>query len=347
MLVVDDSVVVRRLVSEALSREPDLEVVATASSGAIALARAEQLGPDVVTLDVAMDGMSGLETLSRLRALRPATRVVMFSAHTARGAEATIEALLLGADDYVLKPSAAAGQDAAAVLGELARKIRTLAPARAPAHPAPPAAPRGGSPTRRVDALALGLSTGGPNALTELLPALPGDLPVPVLVVQHMPPVFTKHLAEALAPRCALRVEEAVDGAVVEPGTVWIAPGDHHMRVTRRDHEVRLALSSTEPPEHSCRPAVDVLFRSVAQVYGSATLAVIMTGMGQDGLVGCQHVKEAGGQVVAQDQATSVVWGMPGFVVRAGLADAVLPLAELAGELRRRVDGGRAGGVAR
>lgn len=341
VLVVDDSVVVRRLVCDELARDPDLHVIGSAASGAIALAKVDQLNPDVVTLDVEMDGMSGLETLARLRATHPHIRVIMFSAHTAKGAETTIDALLLGASDYVLKPSTVNGEVGSA-RDELVRKIKALTRREleldaASGPPVLPALPRLPGHRGQVDVVAIGVSTGGPNALMELLPALPGAFPAAILIVQHMPPVFTRLLAEALTERCALRVEEAVEGALVAPGIAWLAPGDHHMKVVRQGTELRLTLSATEPPENSCRPAVDVLLRSVARAVGPAALAVIMTGMGRDGFVGAEHVKEAGGQVLAQDEATSIVWGMPGFVARAGLADAVVPLSGLAEELQRRV----------
>ena len=187
-----------------------------------------------------------------------------------------------------------------------------------------------------MDALAIGVSTGGPNAITGLLSGFPADFPVPILVVQHMPPLFTKLLAERLATLCKIRVAEARSYQNVRPGTAWIAPGDFHMIVERKGQMVRTAILQ-DPPENSCRPAADVLFRSVAKVYGSHVLAVVMTGMGKDGLRGCQEIRAAGGQVLAQDEASSVVWGMPGAVVRAGLADQVVSLRNLGAEITNRV----------
>jgi two-component system chemotaxis response regulator CheB len=220
------------------------------------------------------------------------------------------------------------------------------APGRAPAtRPAPARAGlrRRDGAAAHVEVVAIGTSTGGPNALAEILPALPYDLPVSVLVVQHMPPVFTAHLAERLAERCALEVREGVTGALLLPGAVWIAPGDQHMAVRRSGGEVRIALHSG-PPENSCRPAADELFRSATAAFGAGVLAVVLTGMGQDGLRGCEHVRAAGGAVVAQDEETSTVWGMPGAVARAGLADTVLPLSDIAAEIVRRALNGRRGG---
>jgi two-component system chemotaxis response regulator CheB len=186
-----------------------------------------------------------------------------------------------------------------------------------------------------VDVVAIGVSTGGPTALAEVLPRIAADFPVPIVIVQHMPPLFTKLLADRLDKRCSLRVEEGRPGAVLLPGTIWIAPGDWHMTVERASGSVVLRTHQGAQ-ENSCRPAVDVLFRSVASVYGPRVLAVVLTGMGQDGLRGCEHVREAGGQVIVQDQATSVVWGMPGYVAEAGLAHRVLPLDGIAAEIARR-----------
>jgi two-component system chemotaxis response regulator CheB len=187
-----------------------------------------------------------------------------------------------------------------------------------------------------LQVLAIGSSTGGPNALAEIVPRLPADFPVPIVLVQHMPPMFTRLLAERLTAQSAIRVQEGVSGAVLQPGQAWIAPGDHHLIVVRDGTQVRL-LVHQDPPENSCRPAVDVLLRSVARTYGPNSLTVILTGMGQDGLRGCELLREAGGQILAQDEVTSVVWGMPGYVARAGLADRVLPLNLVADEVLRRV----------
>jgi two-component system chemotaxis response regulator CheB len=188
----------------------------------------------------------------------------------------------------------------------------------------------------RIDILAVGASTGGPNALAEVFGALPADFPVPIVIVQHMPPVFTKLFADRLSASCRLPFREVHDGDLLLPGHAYVAPGDYHMRVVSDGRVKRLALDHGAQ-ENSCRPAVDVLFRSVAEHFGSKSLAVVMTGMGQDGLRGCERIHERGGQVIVQNEATSVVWGMPGFVARAGIADAVLPLVELAPEVLRRV----------
>jgi two-component system chemotaxis response regulator CheB len=348
VLVVDDSVVIRRLITQALQAEADIEVVGTASNGKLALAKLEHLRPDLVTLDIEMPEMDGLATLPLLRATHPRLPVVMFSTLTERGAAATLEALSLGASDYVTKPSNTGGLDIALakIRDDLVPKIRALVPGMGPARTASPrsapvvVAPRAhaGTPPH-VQALVIGVSTGGPSALAELIPHLPGDLGVPVLVCQHMPPVFTRLLAERLDAKSALHVQEAADGDAITPGGVWIAPGGLHMVVRRIPGGAPVIGTNTEPPENSCRPAVDPLLRSAVAAWGSGVLAVVLTGMGQDGLRGCEAVSEAGGRILVQDEATSVVWGMPGYVAKAGLADRALPLDELAVEITRRVAG--------
>jgi two-component system chemotaxis response regulator CheB len=226
------------------------------------------------------------------------------------------------------------------IRSDLVPAIRALRPrkahVRAELAPIKPSAPRPTSAAARIDLVAIGASTGGPNALAELFAALPADFPVPILVVQHMPPMFTQMLAERLTKNSKIRTIEAQSFMDLEPGKAWIAPGDYHLVVVRESGRVRTKVQQ-EPAENACRPAVDPLLRSVASIYGAHCLAVILTGMGQDGLRGCEAVRGAGGQILAQDEATSVVWGMPGYVVRAGLADKVLPLSMLAGEILRRV----------
>jgi two-component system chemotaxis response regulator CheB len=301
------------------------------------------VNPDIVILDVEMPVLDGLATLREIRKLYSKLPVIMFSALTERGAEATLDALALGATDYFAKPTGAGGLDASlqVIREELIPEIKALCPKTA----APPVAvaPVGalvGRSAGRVEVVAIGTSTGGPNALADLFAGLPADFPVPIVLVQHMPPMFTRLLAERLSARSALRVEEGRSGGRLLPGHAWIAPGDHHMIVACDGAGTRVLLHR-DPPENSCRPAADVLFRSVAQTFGPAALAVVMTGMGQDGLRGCEAIRETGGQVIVQDEATSVVWGMPGFVAKAGLADRVLPLALIAPEIVRRVRVGR------
>jgi two-component system chemotaxis response regulator CheB len=352
ILVVDDSVVYRRLVSEEISRDPELEVVGTAANGRIALAKLGQLSPDLVILDVNMPEMDGLQALKELRKTYPRLPVVMFSSLTERGAEETLDALALGATDYFTKPADAGGLDGSlrVLREELIPKIKALC---APSDQKPstagartgtggPIAGKAPAGTGAIRVLAIGTSTGGPNALAEIFARLPADFPVPILIVQHMPPMFTRLLAERLSAQSPIRVQEASSGCLLKPGDAWVAPGDHHMIVVRDGLHHRL-LVHQDPPENSCRPAVDVLLRSVARTFRADSLTVILTGMGQDGLRGCQALREAGGQVLAQDQATSVVWGMPGYVAQAGLADRVLPLSMIAGEIVKRVQARKPG----
>lgn len=347
VLIVDDSVVVRKVLCEVLSSIPGIEVAGTAINGAIALAKLPRLNPDFVTLDIEMPGLDGLQTLVEIRKLYPKLPVLMCSTLTERGASVTLEALALGATDYVTKPSNSEGLAATKeqFKHDLSTKILGLS-ARAQTAPKASGALSARlsrsrvSVPQRVDVLAIGTSTGGPNALADMIPHLPEDLPVPGVLVQHMPPLFTRLLAERLDSRSALTIREAEPGVKLEPGHIWIAPGNYHMTVSRKGTDVVLALNQ-DPPENSCRPAVDVLFRSVASTYGAHTLAVVMTGMGSDGTLGARNIREAGGQILVQDEATSVVWGMPGSIVSGGLADQVRPLSEIAPEIVRLISSGR------
>ena len=351
MLVVDDSVVIRRLVTHALEQDPALEVVGAARTAAIALQRIPQFNPDVLTLDIEMPEMDGLEMLRRVRRDYPQLRVIMFSTLTERGAAMTLEALTLGADDYVTKASNEGSLDRsmARLREELVPKIkqffhlpgqiRTVArrnrrPFKLRRRCGAAAGPQGTKVRPRV--VVIGVSTGGPTALGAILPELPAGFPLPVLVVQHMPPLFTRLLAERLHSTCRLPVEEASQGAPVDAGKILIAPGDFHLKVAARRRSA-CALDQS-PPLNSCRPAVDALFTSVGEVYGGAVIAVILTGMGQDGLRGAEILKAQGASVLAQDEASSVVWGMPGAVVNAGLADRVLPLDQVVPEILRRAE---------
>lgn len=342
VLVVDDAVVVRRLLSEVIDGDPDLEVVGVAANGLAALTKIVQLSPDIVTLDVEMPEMDGLSALRQLRRLKPDLPVIMFSTMTQRGAAATVEALTLGANDYVTKPNHAGNFTAAMehIRSELVPRIKALCarPDSGALRTLTQAALRANAqprPSRPVRVVAIGCSTGGPNALSSLLPKLPKDFPVPIVIVQHMPKLFTRLLAERLDQASALDVEEGALGVELRAGAAFVAPGDFHMRV-QAGPPPRLSLDQTEP-RNSCRPAVDVLFESVARVYGDGVLGVVLTGMGQDGLRGSELIREAGGDILAQDQATSVVWGMPGFVARRGLASEVLPLDLIADAIVRRV----------
>src|SRR5579872_1006735 len=342
ILVVDDSVVIRKLLSDTLAGDRTLEVVGVASDGRIALAKIPLLKPDLITLDIEMPVMDGLQTLAALRKLYPKLPVIMFSTLTEHGAAATLDALALGASDYATKPSNS-GSTAVAldrIRIELIPKIKALcgiSPLKLQAPPRVRPAFRVRVRTNpRIDIVAIGTSTGGPNALAEVLPGIPSDFPVPIVVVQHMPPIFTRLLAQRLASRSAIPVEEGNAEAILAPGHAWIAPGNFHMKVVSAGVNRRLNLNQG-PQENSCRPAVDVLFRSVATVYGANVLGVVMTGMGSDGVLGAQDIRDAGGNVIIQDEASSVVWGMPGLVHASGLDDAAYPLGQLAPEITRRV----------
>lgn len=359
VMIVDDAVVVRRLITDALSADPDIEVVGTAPNGRVALQKLPMLKPDVVTMDIEMPEMDGLETLTELRKTYTKLPVIMFSTLTERGGQATLEALARGATDYVTKPAnvGSVTEGIARCRDELVPKIKWLAGRRPPPPPVAkvvvPLAvtavksgiPHVARPPRaaRIEAIVIGISTGGPVALSKLIPQLPADLPVPMFVVQHMPPVFTRLLAERLQASSGVRVVEAHHGMKADRGNVYIAPGGHHMIVRRTGDALGTVVIelNIDPPECSCRPAVDVLFRSAARAYGSALLAGVLTGMGSDGTHGAQAIRAAGGQVIAQDEASSVVWGMPGSVVHAGLADEILPLERFAMTLTRRACAGR------
>jgi two-component system chemotaxis response regulator CheB len=350
VLVVDDSVVIRKVLTEALATDSEIEVVGSAADGSIALSKIPVVKPDLVTLDVEMPGMSGLETLEQIRKLYPKLPVIMFSTLTERGAATTLDALSLGASDCVTKPQSSTDVDETRgrIRSDLVPKVKELCrrnrekvslppPIGASAPPSKALPPRRSAVPGRVQVVAIGTSTGGPNALAALLPTLQGDFPVPIVVVQHMPPLFTRLLAERLDKQSAISVHEGAKGDVLKPGHVWIAPGDYHMKVAREGQSVRLTMNQ-EPPQNSCRPSVDVLFESVAEVYGPNTLAVVLTGMGSDGLRGVQRIRESGGQVIVQDEASSVVWGMPGAVAVAGLAEGIYPLNQIAGALEQRTN---------
>jgi len=364
ILIVDDSAVMRSLLRSVVSADSSLEVAGTAVDGASALNSLNALRPDLILLDVEMPVMDGLVTLKELRRRGHKMPVIMCSALTQRGAKVTLEALAGGASDYVTKPTGQANREAAmkALGQDLGPKIHALTghdrglisnqnqawnqtPGLAPVFPGlprsvqfPPAPPpRVQAITKNPTVLAIGVSTGGPAALDVLLPALPASFPLPVLIVQHMPELFTKLFAERLDSRCPLRVREAAEGDPVRVGTISIARGNWHLEVlspARPGSPPTLHLTQG-PLENHCRPAVDVLFRSVAAVYGSGSLAVVLTGMGSDGMAGSRVIREQGGAVLAQDRASSTVWGMPGAVANTGLANKVLSLNDLIPEILR------------
>ena len=349
VLIVDDSAVVRSLLRSVIASDPGLEVAGSAADGASALDALRFQRPDLILLDVEMPVMDGLATLRELRVRNHKMPVIMCSSLTQRGAKVTIEALASGASDYVAKPTGQAGREAAiqALAQELLPKIHALA-GRAPVRsaatalartllPMAPAPPQTPPAPLKASALVIGVSTGGPAALDVLLPQLPAGFPLPVLIVQHMPEVFTRLLAERLGHHCPLRVAEAEEGMPAVAGGIYIARGNWHMETVpaaRPGAPVTIHLHQG-PLENHCRPAVDALFRSAARVYGSGVLALVLTGMGCDGLAGARVIRAQGGSVLAQDQASSTVWGMPGTVTQAGLAYKILPLTAIGPEILR------------
>ena len=360
VLLVDDAVVVRKALSLAIAQDRDLEVAGTAVNGRVALAKFPALKPDIVLLDLEMPEMDGLEAVRELRKIDAFVPIIMFSSLTERGASVTLEALSLGATDYVTKPSNVdMTATLAAISRELIPKIRALCRLPEPhsalvpfsrsqlsaagSFPAANLHSRSRRPFCRgpdcyppSQVVAIGVSTGGPDALARILPALPADFPVPIVITQHMPPIFTSLLAARLSAKSVLPVRECVSGQPLAPGCAVIAPGDFHM-VAAEGEGIVLLKTHQGPKENFCRPSVDVLFQSIARVYGSRALAVVLTGMGQDGLKGCETLRALGARIYVQDEASSIVWGMPGFVARSGLADKILPLDQIGSEIVRAV----------
>jgi two-component system chemotaxis response regulator CheB len=379
VLVVDDSAFMRRVISDILSSTDEFRVVGTARDGNDALRKVHQLEPDLVTMDVEMPGLDGLSALGYIMSETPRP-VVMLSAYTTEGGEATMRALDYGAVDFVAKPSGTISLNLDTVSDRLLQALRAASTAnlavlpvrvrRAPPPAVPPAAPaeadaaapadtaapahtRAASvrkrkrptaepPTRAAHTgrsaetvVAIAASTGGPRALTELVPRLRAPLGAAVLIVQHMPPRFTRSFAERLAGMSDLRVVEAAEGDVVRPDHVYLAPGDWHMRVVREGGEVRIALDQ-EPTVWGVRPAADPLFRTVAEAFGARAVGVVLTGMGRDGAEGLREIVESGGYGIAQDKATSVIYGMPAAAAK--IADAVMPLDEIHLGIEREVD---------
>jgi two-component system chemotaxis response regulator CheB len=358
-MVVDDSAVIRGLLTRALETEPDFAVVASAGNGQMAINAMKRQDIELVVLDIEMPVMDGLTALPQLLALRPDLKIVMASTLTRRGADISLKALAAGAADYVTKPGSTALTSAQDFKRELVDKLRALAQARrnvagvrqpvrgaagearppAAAIPAtrPQAAPLRLRPlTAEIpEVLAVGSSTGGPQALFRLLAAVKDGIKQPIFITQHMPATFTTILAEHLAKASGWPSAEAVDGEPVRAGRIYVAPGDFHMLIEGGGDRGRVVRLAKTAPENFCRPSVDPMLRSLAAAYGRRVLCTILTGMGHDGLAGCKAVVGAGGTVLAQDEATSVVWGMPGAVATAGLCSAVLPIDEIGPLIRR------------
>jgi two-component system chemotaxis response regulator CheB len=342
ILVVDDSALYRQLVRNVLRDVPGVVVVGAAKNGNEALALVGELDPDLLTLDVRMPDADGIDVLRGLRKSGSRAKAIMLSSLTANGAQTTTDALFEGAFDFIHKPAGPdAGVNRQTLHAELSEKIdafRTsiLAPDRprqASADSDRPAA--ADLPARDFRALLIGTSTGGPVALAQVLPALPGDFPLPILVVQHMPPPYTHSLAERLNQRSQIEVVEAVEGMAVEAGFAYIAPGGRHLKLARSGSKV-VARVTDDPPENRCRPAIDYLFRSAAEIFDGKVIAVVMTGMGRDGTEGCREIKRRGGFVIAQHADGCTVYGIPKAVVDEGLADQTAPLERLAATINRR-----------
>ncbi|CAG0897879.1 unnamed protein product [Cyprideis torosa] len=348
VLVVDDTIVYRKTISDIISEIPEAEVVGVAHNGSIAMKKIQSLQPDLLTLDIEMPEMNGLEVLAALKDGNFPVAAIMLSTLTERGSAMTMRALELGAFDFLLKPRANTLQEGKDALRKLLIPLvkafsrgnncrvrrKTLLPDSTSRRIAIPKAVIPPTIRTKAEIIAIGISTGGPSALAHILPQLPVNLGVPILIVQHMPPVFTKSLAESLDKKCRLSVKEACNGDIIQANTVYIAPGGRQMKVKASDNGNHRQIRITDdPPENSCKPSVDYLFRSVADYYLDRTTSIIMTGMGSDGTEGLKILKKKGSYIIAQDQASCVVYGMPKMAIEAGLADAILPLDLIPGEI--------------
>ena len=363
VMVVDDALVIRGMLSRIIEEEAGLSVVASVGDGERALKSLERHDVDVVVLDIEMPRMDGLTALPKIIEQAPGIQVLMASTLTLRNANISMQAMELGAADYIAKPSSSGELRSAdefrrefvekvKTLGRIARRRRRLSGAPAArgglaAAPAPKPAAKSANITLRPmqnskpDVIAIGSSTGGPQALFKVLSSLGAEVKQPILITQHMPPTFTTILAEHIQKASGRPCKEGKDGDAITPGTIYVAPGDYHMLVESKGVTKTLKLTQ-DPPENFCRPAADPMFRSISKAYGARVLVVILTGTGSDGKKGAEVVVQGGGQVVGQDEASSVVWGMPGAVANAGLCSAVLPLDEIGGLVKRLATGGSA-----
>ncbi|MFH1672821.1 MAG: chemotaxis response regulator protein-glutamate methylesterase [Pseudomonadota bacterium] len=358
VLVVDDSVVYRKLISDILTELPDVEVVGTASNGKIALSKIAHRNPDVLTLDIEMPEMDGLELLERMKTAESDVGTIILSAFSRKDAQITLKALELGAFDFILKPEKSSRREnEEAVRDALIPKLRAFAaqkamrrgstrewsPSLAAAADQKCIGVRGDATqhkrpaTRREsvksEIVVIGVSTGGPNALALLISQLPSDLGVPILIVQHMPSIFTKSLANRLNSKCDMKVMEAVDGQPISPNVALIAPGGKQMKVASGDGKI--IRVTDDPPENNCKPSVNYLFRSIAHHYGERATGVIMTGMGSDGTLGLRLMRRQGAMVIAQNADSCVVYGMPKEAIEAGIVDIIVPLDRIAMEICR------------
>jgi two-component system chemotaxis response regulator CheB len=341
ILIVDDDVISRKLLRTVLETEPDVEVVGLSSDGERCLTNIPLKRPDLVTLDIEMPGMDGIETLKRIRAQWPHLPVIMYSGHTEAGAAVTLEALSLGASDYVTKPQVRTVNafPLERLREDLMPKIRALCPDKNELRFTSIKRIRKAKANKRggpIEVVAIAISTGGPNVLGAMIPELIKDLAVPVLIVQHIPSTFSCILAERLNESSEVRVVEGQHGQLVQPGTVYIAPGGFHMTIERQDGDIKICTNANAKV-NSCRPAADVLFNSLEKVYGGNVLTMVLTGMGGDGAAGAKTLSEAGSTVLIQDEASSVVWGMPGAVAQSGIPNEEIHQDRLAHEINSRV----------
>lgn len=367
VLVVDDTIVYRKAVSDIIEEIPGVELAGVAHNGKIAIAKIKSLKPDVLTLDIEMPQMNGIEVLAELKKHYPDVGAIMLSTLTTEGSHMTMRALDLGAFDFILKPQSSSNQaegkkEIRAALEPILKAFKQskMGPGlvgRKPLRPSPgtkkasrparpvarnkPLRPLGSAKiaTRgKSEIVTIGISTGGPNALNQMMPKLPGDIGVPILIVQHMPPVFTKSLAAGLDKKCAITVKEAEHGENIEPNVAYIAPGGKQMKLAAgADGQNRRIKITDDPPENSCKPSVDYLFRSVGDYYVGRTTAVIMTGMGSDGTKGLEVLKNKSAYVIGQDEASCIVYGMPKAPAELGYLDAVVPLNKIADEIVKSV----------
>ncbi len=366
----DDTIVYRKIVSDVLSELPGIEVIGTASNGKIALTKITTLEPDLITLDIEMPEMNGIEVLEHIRKANLNVGVIVLSTLTYEGGDLTIRALELGAFDFIPKPQSGTMTENRETIKNFLfpmlkafqrrREIKNILHGGAPIAKMPIAA----RPVKKIPALditddviqrmhrlsgrikpkseiiAIGISTGGPNALALMMPQIPSNIGVPILVVQHMPPIFTQSLANSLSAKCAIQVQEARDGEILTPNKAWIAPGGKQMKVAASaDGKNRIIRITDDPPENSCKPSVDYLFRSVADHYVGRATGVIMTGMGSDGREGAKRMKQKGAFIIAQDESTCTVYGMPKEVIEIGVADVITPLDQIAQEIVQTVKG--------
>jgi len=355
VLVVDDSIVYRQVMQEVIARISDAECVGTAASGRIALRKISLLQPDLVLLDVVMPEMDGVATLQQVKQEYPAVEAIMISSFDMNNAKETLRSLQIGALDFIAKPKVSQPEqgidELVQYLQPLIHLLQTKKYARfSRSQPVIPSAKKTGPAigragplpmptiaTREIDLIVIGISTGGPKALDQLVPKLNAAMPCPIIIVQHMPPMFTESLAMKLHEESALQVSEAKGGEKLTAGHIYIAPGGNHL-IVRADAGGGFYLAiDTTPPVNNCRPSVDVLFQSVAAVFKGKVLAIIMTGMGHDGTEGVRSLKRKGGICLIQDQESSVVWGMPGSVYEAGLADEIVPLSRLSQRITQLV----------